>query len=272
MQKFINCFQNLNNDINIGPSLFVLFITTYFFYFIQYILNNYIINSTESFIIFSFGSIGVYILYYVFDFCLTKLSKSYKKIEKQAIKYYVLSNLIKSALLFVYTPNVIFILYDTMYQNEWNNLKIKNMASLYAIPDFVSLFMVQNMHRSTKIHHILVMLFYICSLINDYTKENIFRPLVIYAVFSTLSYPVNFILASRFLELNGLKKKLIPAVFLLYLICCSINWCWNIYYIQKLMYIDNNIYIYIYNLFISFIVWDDIVLMKWLRYKSTKNT
>jgi hypothetical protein len=42
-----------------------------------------------------------------------------------------------SSLLFVYTPNAINILHQTMYLNNWNNLQIKNMGSLYAIPDCV---------------------------------------------------------------------------------------------------------------------------------------
>ena len=69
------------------------------------------------------------------------------------------------------TPSAVCILYDTMYNGNWNNLTIKNMGSLYAIPDFVSLFMVKNMSRSTKNHHILVVIFYLSNLMNDYNKE-----------------------------------------------------------------------------------------------------
>jgi hypothetical protein len=41
------------------------------------------------------------------------------------------------------------------------------------------------------------------------------------------------------------------------------------YYIHKLIINNNNIYIYLYIGFISLIIWDDIVLMKWLRYKTS---
>lgn len=185
-------------------------------------------------------------------------------------KNYVLSNLIKSGLLFVYTPSALYILYDTMYNDNWNNLKIKNMGSLYAIPDFVSLFMVKNMNISTKIHHTLVVIFYLSNLMNDYNKENIFRPLTVYAIFSTLAYSVNFTLAIRFFKNKNIKKILTPLSFYIYLTCCIINWLWNIYYIQKLLYINNHFTIYIYMLFISFIVWDDIILLKWLHFKKNK--
>ena len=91
---------------------------------------------------------------------------------------------------------------------------------------------------------------------------------MIYAIFSTLSYAVNFILASRFIEIKSKKDKMITMGFFIYLTCCVLNWSWNIYYIQRLIYINNNIMIYLYLIFISFIVWDDIVLLKWLKYKS----
>lgn len=269
MQKFIKCFQNIkNNNINTIPSMFIFFASLYLFYYIQYILNNYIMNSTESLIIFFLGSLAVNQLYYIFNIILNYLSTSYNNIKKKEIKYYIISNLIKSALLFVYTPSALNILYTTICNDEWDNLKIKNMGSLYAIPDFVSLFMVKNMHQSTKIHHIIVVIFYFTNLLNDYNEENIFRPLMIYAIFSTLSYAVNFILASRFIEIKGKKDKMITMAFFIYLTCCILNWSWNIYYIQRLIYINNNIMIYLYLIFISFIVWDDIVLLKWLKYKS----
>lgn len=105
---------------------------------------------------------------------------------------------------------------------------------------------------------------------NDYNKENIFRPLTVYAIFSTLSYSVNFTLAIRFFKKKNIKKLLIPLSFYIYLSCCIINWLWNIYYIKKLLYINNHFTIYIYMLFISFIVWDDIILLKWLHFKKEK--
>ena len=209
-------------------------------------------------------------MYYLFDWILSVFSKSYNKIEDKNQKYYVMSNLIKSGLLFVYTPNALYILYQTMYLDVWNNLQIKNMGSLYAIPDCVSLFMVNNMHKSTKIHHIIVLSFYVLNLMNDYKQENIFRPIIIYAIFSTFTYSVNFILAIRFYNNKKIKEIIIPFVFYLYLLCCTINWSWNVYYIYKLIKLNNNFSIYIYIIFISFIIWDDIVLMRWLRYKSSK--
>lgn len=267
--KNLICFDN-KICINNLPAICILFMNILFFYSIQFILTNYIIHSSQSLLIFIFGSFLVFALYYLFDHLLLLFSRSYYLIDNKEKRSYVLSNLIKSGLLLVYTPNAIYILYETMYNDNWDNLKIKNMGSLYAIPDFVSLFMVKNMNNSTRIHHILVVVFYITNLMNDYNKENIFRPLTVYAIFSTLAYSVNFTLAIRFFKTRNIKKVLIPLSFYVYLGCCIINWTWNFYYIQKLIYVNNHFTIYVYILFISFIVWDDIILLKWLNYKNKK--
>ncbi len=267
--KYLKCF-NQEIYINNTPSLLIFSLNVIFFYLIQYTLTNYIMHSTQSLLIFILGSFFISGSYHFFDYLLSLSCNTYSLIHNKEKKFYVLSNLIKSSLLFVYTPSAVCILYDTMYNDNWNNLTIKNMGSLYAIPDFVSLFMVKNMSRSTKIHHILVVIFYLSNLMNDYNKENIFRPLTVYAIFSTLSYSVNFTLAIRFFKKKNLKRILIPLSFYIYSSCCIINWLWNIYYIKKLIYINNHFTIYIYMLFISFIVWDDIILLKWLHFKKNK--
>ena len=213
IMKNLICFDN-KICINNLPSVCILFINILFFYSIQYILTTYIIHSSQSLLIFIFGSFLVFALYYVFDYLLLLFSRSYYLIDTKEKRSYVLSNLIKSGLLLVYTPNAIYILYETMYNDNWNNLKIKNMGSLYAIPDFVSLFMVNNMNSSTKIHHIVVVIFYICNLMNDYNKENVFRPLTVYAIFSTLAYSVNLTLAIRFFKKKKYKENIDSIIFL----------------------------------------------------------
>jgi hypothetical protein len=47
---------------------------------------------------------------------------------------------------------------------------------------------------------LFLIVFYVFNLMNDYKKENIFRSIIIYAIFSTFTYSVNFILGIRFYE------------------------------------------------------------------------
>uniref|UniRef100_A0A6S9XHZ7 Uncharacterized protein n=1 Tax=Chrysotila carterae TaxID=13221 RepID=A0A6S9XHZ7_CHRCT len=44
-------------------------------------------------------------------------------------------------------------------RDEWNTQRIRNLGVLYAIPDFVSLFLVSRMAFSTKLHHVCVVVF-----------------------------------------------------------------------------------------------------------------
>ena len=75
------------------------------------------------------------------------------------------------------------------------------MGTLYAIPDFVSLFMVKRMANSTIAHHVCC-----ASSTSRYlttTKHNIMRCIVIYAIFLYLRI-VNLLLASRFLNVTDI--------------------------------------------------------------------
>merc|ERR1712195_127261 len=63
----------------------------------------------------------------------------YATIEDQAKQFYVLSNLIKSSVLLSYSPIAGYLLYQTMYLDEWDSNRIRIMGTLYCIPDFVQL-------------------------------------------------------------------------------------------------------------------------------------
>ena len=54
---------------------------------------------------------------------------------------------------------------------------------LYAIPDFVSMLLVQRMALTTKVHHICVVAFMVTCLYTDFGEETVLRAVVVYAVF-----------------------------------------------------------------------------------------
>uniref|UniRef100_A0A7S4F235 Uncharacterized protein n=1 Tax=Chrysotila carterae TaxID=13221 RepID=A0A7S4F235_CHRCT len=199
--------------------------------------------------VFVIGSYVVFASYFVCDFHMMRLSSSYTKIPDEK-KFYVLSNLIKAAVLLSYTPLAALTLYRALVRrrgdqlqgedakqetrasqnkmasvpgikganrtqgrqrwprakakeetkDEWNTQRIRNLGVLYAIPDFVSLFLVSRMAFSTKLHHVCVVVFMVANLFNDYSDDGVGRALVVYAVFSTFAYLVNLLLASRFLQ------------------------------------------------------------------------
>uniref|UniRef100_A0A6S9XHW2 Uncharacterized protein n=1 Tax=Chrysotila carterae TaxID=13221 RepID=A0A6S9XHW2_CHRCT len=75
-------------------------------------------------------------------------------------------------------------------RDEWNTQRIRNLGVLYAIPDFVSLFLVSRMAFSTKLHHVCVVVFMVANLFNDYSDDGVGRALVVYAPRPAANSPV----------------------------------------------------------------------------------
>merc|ERR1712005_16982 len=108
------------------------------------------------------------------------------------------------------------------------------MGTLYAIPDFVSLIVVTRMATSTKIHHVVVIIFNIISCYNDYNNVNVVRAIMVYAVFSVFAYLVNLLLASRFVQTSLVTKFILSLLALLiYAACCGFNWSWQFFLFKK---------------------------------------
>jgi hypothetical protein len=195
---------------------------------------------------------------------LTKYSQSYAAIEDQTKQFYVLSNLIKSSVLLAYSPLAGLLLYETMVLDSWDSNRIRIMGTLYCIPDFVSLFMVSRMATTTVVHHIVVCVFNAFSLYNDYDQINVVRAIMVYAVWSTFAYMVNLLLASRFVDTSPTMSMILSALALLiYGICCLFNWSWQVWFLSG-VFRDIPFQVFGYVALMSMLVWDDIVLMKWL--------
>mmetsp|Transcript_3069 Transcript_3069/g.8799 ORF Transcript_3069/g.8799 Transcript_3069/m.8799 type:complete len:351 (+) Transcript_3069:592-1644(+) len=250
---------------------------------------------------------------------MMRVSTSYAAIP-DAKKFYVLSNLVKAAVLLSYTPVAARTLYLGMVNDEWRTTSIRNLGVLYAIPDTVSLLLVERMALTTRIHHLCVIVFMVINLFNDYSERNVWRALVVYAVFSTFAYLVNLLLASRFLAAHAharastirtptlctslllplaapwplplpslhtacsprpplsptslatacaqvhpsLSYWLSAGALVIYTSCLAANWAWQVHYLTGL-WVDTRAYsILAYVGVILLVVWDDVVLVKWL--------
>jgi len=240
-------------------------------------LEVYVDSARAHFAVFAVGTYVVFSSYFVADYFLARQSTSYARIPDDK-KFYVLSNLIKSAVLTAYTPQAAYLLYQAIHLDEWSTPRIRSLGVLYAIPDFVSLFLVQRMALTTKAHHVCVVIFMVINLYNDYAHENVCRALVVYAVFSTFAYLVNLLLASRFLPVKPRMSLAMSAVALVvYTSCLAINWMWQVGFVASLharKWADGDAHavgaIYAYLAAISMVVYDDVVLTKWLLANCKK--
>ena len=240
-------------------------------------LEVYVVSARAHFAVFAVGTYVVFSSYFVADYFLARQSTSYARIPDDK-KFYVLSNLIKSAVLTAYTPQAAYLLYQAIHLDEWSTPRIRSLGVLYAIPDFVSLFLVQRMALTTKAHHVCVVIFMVINLYNDYAHENVCRALVVYAVFSTFAYLVNLLLASRFLPVKPRMSLAMSAVALVvYTSCLAINWMWQVGFVASLharKWANGDAHavgaIYAYLAAISMVVYDDVVLTKWLLANCKK--
>ncbi len=274
---------------------------------IYFMMQSFVSNVRDSILLFGVGSLITFSSYFVMNYYLNIYSSSYRDIPDDR-KFYVLSNLIKSGLLAIYTPHCIEMLFylnnlgrngimtvtalnQSFVENRWifgffpNSVEhppivttIHHMGALYAIPDFVSMFLVPNMAWSTIIHHISVVIFSAINYKQPYDKPSIWIAIIVYGLYSSFSYAVNFLLASRFLPLTSDKREqkcynmfLTQLAFWIYSICCLFNWSWQAYYSYSYGTLAGwGWEMGVYGVLISAFVRDDLVLLQWLAYKKNK--
>jgi len=256
------------SQLHMAPTFWFALPIALFFFFVSWFLEKYVVAETSRWdthlAVFAVGAYVVFSSYFVCDYAMKKYSSSYSSIPDDK-KFYVLSNLIKSAVLFSYCPLAVHVLYEALALNAWSTARIRNLGVLYAIPDFVSLFLVSRMSITTKLHHICVVIFMLYNLYTDYAVESVARALVVYAVFSTFAYLVNLLLASRFLKIGAAASLCMSLISLvLYAGCLAINWTWQVRFLWDLWWRNPSVGIYIYIGFMSMVVYDDVVLVRWL--------
>eukprot|EP01135_Chromosphaera_perkinsii_P005626 Nk52_evm40s355 gene=Nk52_evmTU40s355 len=214
---------------------------------------------------FAVGSIATFLSYPFLDFVLTRYVPSYKEISARDKRYYVVMNLIKSVVLAALTPIGSYVLFEAIVKDVWNTTQIQNLGNLYVMTDFVSLLLVRRMQWTTQAHHVTVCIFNVFSLRNDYNEENICRLIMVYATFSAFSYLVNLLLVSRFIHIDERSALFLNrGSVIIYMSSCTVNWAWQAYYIHRLITVNNHWTIYLYIVLLVFIMYDDVILNKWL--------
>ena len=88
---------------------------------------------------------------------------------------------------------------------------------------------------------------------------------------------VNLLLASRFVDTSPMMSMVLSALALLiYGLCCLFNWSWQVWFLTSI-FTDKPFQVIGYVALMSMLVWDDIVLMRWLyknvirKYNGTSN-
>jgi hypothetical protein len=196
-----------------------------------------------------FSCILVFKLYSIGDDLLSYTPK-YKRVKSK--HRYILKNSIKSCILFI------LFVYASYAVKNWENERIRNVAAMYVSSDIVGLFFVPGLHTSTRIHHVVSILFILYAFQADFETSSTAQMLYYYTYFSAATFYVNMYLGLRFCyDL----PKYIPMI-----CCCGYGFTLCVSWIKQLTLIEWSSLPYLGLL--SLIVFDDVVLLKWLYAQS----
>ena len=214
-----------------------------------------------------FVHISSYILRYIYN------SNSNYNLLLEDKKSYFIKNLFKSYFLFFYSIIATYYFIKAKVFNIWDQDLIHKLGLMYGSVDCYGLLTIKDMAYSTKFHHSVVLFFAFGNLFVEYPTEKMeINLLLIYTIFSSYSFLVNNYLANRLVikDKDRLKLILKPAYYS-YLFNCGLNWLIHYGCLFHSMYHKNmNIVMIIYFILIHIVVYDDIILINFLKYNYNK--
>lgn len=189
--------------------------------------------------------------------------ETFRQIDPSHKKMYVIKNFVKSLTL-AGLCIVVPIVSQDMFYGIFDIAFFKRCAIYYTINDVMGLLLVRKLPRTTVIHHTTTIL---CGILTQFKKDDKFDIIIliiIYAIFSSIAFIVNFYLGYRIFSDNNRRKQILSITsFWIYLISCVINWTIQLYLaIQLFMTSISQFSLYV-AFFIS-VARDDVILMKWL--------
>lgn len=206
-------------------------------------------------------------LFHIYD--LISNSKFRFLQDDRVDRSYRVVNFTKSFLLGISSPYAFYLLYCILYNVEYNIYILYVVSSLYASLDASALLYNKHMQMTTIVHHIVVQLFYYYGVYVDWNSNSVSRLILIYAIFSTFAYLVNYRLAIR---KSNISKTFINIIndlsLIIYFLSCITNWTLHTYFIFTTTFVEHYMYIIMYTVLIFTIAFDDVKLMQYLYTKS----
>ena len=218
-------------------------------------------------------SVIISVMIFVTKVIWSALDPNFRNIHPPHKKVYVLANLSKAVLLAILTLSPRYWAGSLrFYDDKFLGIEVKRCGVIYIATDFVALFLVPKLPKSTLFHHVTTTLMAVVVTSMDLTIPGwngllgVAKMGVLYGLFSSVAFPVNAYLALRVVYP---KAKWLPALIHLslcmYLLCCALNWGIHIVWVFRLVSnFEFSIYSLLYLVATYFMVSDDIVLIKWL--------
>lgn len=201
--------------------------------------------------------------YFLLENLLNKFVKSFREISPEHKKMYVVKNFIKSFFLACLCTHLgkFFELLD----GALDLMFIKRCAVYYIMNDIIGLLLVKKLPTTTKIHHITTSLCGFAVIMKESNNLDVLTLIVLYAVFSSIAFCVNFYLGLRIYSTDiKLKRYMSNISFWTYLLSCIVNWILQCYLAVQVIQTVPFYHTLFYLGFLYSVGKDDIILMKWL--------
>lgn len=204
------------------------------------------------------------------------VDSNFRLITPSHKQLYVVANLSKAVLLglMALSPRY-WVGSMRIFADQFQGIETKRCGIIYIATDFVALFLVPKLPRSTLMHHITTSLMaVVVTSMNLQTPGwngllGVAKMAVLYGLFSSAAFPVNAYLALRVVYPRAKWMPILVHLSLwTYLFCCALNWGIHLIWLFRLVQgLEFSVYPLLYLVAVYFMVRDDIVLISWLIKK-----
>ena len=207
---------------------------------------------------FLISCVGLHHAYTKLDGELTKFD-TYRSLDEDR-QVYVVKNVLKGFYLALIAFASVYWLIPDILRGTWDSSVLQTFASMYVSNDIVGLHKVK-LHTSTRMHHMTAAIFLMAAWCADFQTSTTAKMLALYTIFSALTFMVNLYLGLRFVldEDMPVMVKLKRHAKWSYVIFCMLNWACQ----MVLAWNNSELWLNAYLMGLVFIVWDDIILLKW---------
>jgi hypothetical protein len=201
--------------------------------------------------------------YFGLEMFLNVFVKSFREITPVHKKMYVVKNFIKSFFLAGLCCHLSK--FFDLLEGTLDLMFIKRCTVYYIMNDVIGLLLVEKLPTTTIIHHLTTTTCGIAVMMKEFNNIDVLTLIVLYAVFSSIAFCVNFYLGLRIYSKNILIKRYLSNIsFWVYLLSCIVNWILQSLLISNVIYNVPFFHVLFYVLFLYSVGKDDIILMKWL--------
>jgi hypothetical protein len=201
--------------------------------------------------------------YFLLEEILNKFVKTFREINPEHKKMYVVKNFIKSFFLAGLCTHLGK--FFELLNGELDLMFVKRCAVYYIMNDIIGLLLVKKLPTTTKIHHMTTSICGFAIIMKKANNLDVLTLIVLYAVFSSIAFCVNFYLGLRIYSTDvKLKRYMSNVSFWTYLLSCIVNWILQFFLAIQVSQLVPFYHTLFYLCFLYSVGKDDIILMKWL--------